>query len=288
MSEINLDSKELDEIIPIINKLKKNISVDDIDKVVQLIDSKRIGNLKKVWDKTLLLKEHILDDKVKFEDKILPIAALLYVILPIDVVPDVLPVLGLGDDATVIVTVVSKLAMEKIPLPNVATTKIKSKPITKDTYGVDYTVCEKILNAKYIISLMSHAANADGLLDNEEKDKIFELIDFLLFSEEGGLKESKLRKQQIKIQYLKDELHSFFHEPISFHHIIEFIKENISKEDYAVWYLYAFTIVNVDRVIRNSERYFLDLFAIKLGISDETKNEIESSFSNDWFSLAVK
>lgn len=118
MSEINLDSKDLDKIIPIVDKLKRNILIDDIDKVVKLIDNKRIGNLKKVWDKTLLLKEHVLDDNVKFEDKILPIAALLYAILPIDVVPDILPVLGLGDDATVIVTVVSKLAIDKLPIAN--------------------------------------------------------------------------------------------------------------------------------------------------------------------------
>lgn len=134
---------------------------------------------------------------------------------------------------------------------------------------------------------MSHAANADGLLNYEEKNKIFEIIDFLLFSEEGGLKDSKLKKLQIKTEFLREELHSFFHEPISFHQILEFLKQNIDKEDHAVWYLYAFTIVNVDKEVRNSERYFLDLFALKLGITDEEKNTIEASFNRDWISMAV-
>ncbi len=46
--------------------------------------------------------------------KILPIAALLYVLLPIDVVPDFLPLLGQLDDIGIIVLLVS-IALKVIP-----------------------------------------------------------------------------------------------------------------------------------------------------------------------------
>ena len=67
----------------------------------------------KIWDKILILWEIMKDPAAAKGAKAIAIAALLYVVSPIDAIPDVIPVLGLTDDAG-IVGLVIKLLMEEI------------------------------------------------------------------------------------------------------------------------------------------------------------------------------
>ena len=63
-----------------------------------------------VWDNILAMVELIKNpDKVNTTDLALCIAALAYVINPIDVIPDVIPIIGYTDDAAVVCWVIKKL-----------------------------------------------------------------------------------------------------------------------------------------------------------------------------------
>jgi len=75
------------------------------------------GPIKKVWDKVLFLWNHFKSPQVPLRLKITIIGALLYLILPSDLLPDFVPGLGLVDDLSVILIVfreVSKYALPKI------------------------------------------------------------------------------------------------------------------------------------------------------------------------------
>lgn len=57
----------------------------------------------------IALYRFIRDPNVFWGRKVLVVGALLYFILPADVIPDMTPILGFSDDATVIAAVVAKL-----------------------------------------------------------------------------------------------------------------------------------------------------------------------------------
>lgn len=59
---------------------------------------------------TALLLYYILgSDKISIKDKAVIIGALGYLISPLDVIPDAIPIAGLGDDLTVLVFVLGKI-----------------------------------------------------------------------------------------------------------------------------------------------------------------------------------
>lgn len=57
----------------------------------------------------LLLYYTLENDKVSFKDKAIIIGALGYLISPLDVIPDAIPIAGLGDDLAVLVYVLHKV-----------------------------------------------------------------------------------------------------------------------------------------------------------------------------------
>lgn len=84
---------------------------EDVDETLLMKMNK--GPLKKVWDQVLKLNYVIRDPKVSKMSKAVGIGALLYVILPTDVVPDVLPVLGLTDDVAIVSYAIAQLTKDK-------------------------------------------------------------------------------------------------------------------------------------------------------------------------------
>ena len=91
------------------------------EKDVQELDSKlpamKKGVIAKIWDKVVFLWEQAKSPEVPLRLKLVIVGALLYLVLPIDVLPDTIPGIGLLDDMAVILTVfreVSKFALPKI------------------------------------------------------------------------------------------------------------------------------------------------------------------------------
>ena len=92
---------------------QKNYTQDDVDKINSKINSYNKGPLAKIWDKILILWDIMKDPAAAKGVKAVAIAALLYVVSPIDAIPDVIPVLGLTDDVG-IVSLAIKLLMDEI------------------------------------------------------------------------------------------------------------------------------------------------------------------------------
>lgn len=96
-------------------ELGEKASEDDVQALDSKLPSMRKGVIAKVWDKVLFLWEKAKSPDIPMSVKISIIGALLYLLLPIDVVPDVIPGLGLLDDLAVILTVVRKVSKYALP-----------------------------------------------------------------------------------------------------------------------------------------------------------------------------
>lgn len=76
-----------------------------IDKVSRV--AKRAGS--KMIYAALILYYTLESDKVSLKDKAIIIGALGYLVTPLDMIPDAIPIAGLGDDLTVLVYVLHKV-----------------------------------------------------------------------------------------------------------------------------------------------------------------------------------
>ncbi len=84
------------------------------------LDRMNRGSLAKVWQKVEMLARVVRDPKSHWPSKLMALASLVYVVSPIDAIPDILPALGLADDVAVVITMVGYLAQavdyaKKIP-----------------------------------------------------------------------------------------------------------------------------------------------------------------------------
>ncbi len=84
------------------NKFSKGEFLDKISRV-----AKRAGA--KMVYAALILYYTLQSDKVSVKDKAVIIGALGYLISPLDVIPDAIPIVGLGDDLSVLVYVLQKV-----------------------------------------------------------------------------------------------------------------------------------------------------------------------------------
>lgn len=57
----------------------------------------------------LALFRYLIDPEIHWTEKVLVVGALVYFIIPVDVIPDFIPLVGYTDDAAVIATVARKL-----------------------------------------------------------------------------------------------------------------------------------------------------------------------------------
>ncbi len=83
-------------------KLGENASEDDVKKVEKNLNKMNRGVISKVWDKVLSLWQAFNSPDTPVVSKIIIIGSLLYLVLPFDVISDVIPGLGLLDDFFVI------------------------------------------------------------------------------------------------------------------------------------------------------------------------------------------
>lgn len=91
-----------------------------IDKISHI--AKRAGA--KLVYVALILYYTLQSDKVSLKDKAIIIGALGYLISPLDVIPDAIPIAGLGDDLAVLMYVLNKVWIE---VPDDVKTKAYSK-----------------------------------------------------------------------------------------------------------------------------------------------------------------
>jgi uncharacterized membrane protein YkvA (DUF1232 family) len=98
-----------------LEKYKSQIKDEDDFKektqyVADGLAGKKTGPIAKIWDKVQQLWKVVCSDKVPWYLKAAPLAALVYLVSPIDAIPDFIPVVGLIDDAGVIALAVRAIA----------------------------------------------------------------------------------------------------------------------------------------------------------------------------------
>ena len=96
------------EAIKLMNKFSRKKKAKDINEK-KLFKMNR-GPITKVWDKVLSLWNVLSDPKVDLSVKAIAVGALIYLISPLDVVPDIIPLAGLVDDAGIIIYAISQIA----------------------------------------------------------------------------------------------------------------------------------------------------------------------------------
>ncbi len=87
-------------------------SEEDSQRIEEKLPFMRKGPIKKIWGEVKLLWKLVKDPKAGRGAKAAAIGALIYLISPADVVPDVIPVGGLLDDVAVIILACKMLADE--------------------------------------------------------------------------------------------------------------------------------------------------------------------------------
>ncbi len=93
---------ELPDFMQYSNRFSKTEFVEKISRI-----AKRAGA--KLVYAALILYYTLQSNKVSVKDKAIIIGALGYLISPLDVVPDAIPIVGLGDDLAVLVYVLQKV-----------------------------------------------------------------------------------------------------------------------------------------------------------------------------------
>ena len=90
----------------------RNAKPEDIGKIIRRLPDMNRGPIREIWPKVRSLLEMIRDPSAAWTAKALAIGALIYLISPLDAIPDFIPFAGLVDDAALIVAVVATLARE--------------------------------------------------------------------------------------------------------------------------------------------------------------------------------
>ena len=96
---------ELPDFMSYSNKFTNSDFVEKISKV-----AKRAGA--KLVYVALILYYTLQSDKVSAKDKAMIIGALGYLISPVDIMPDAIPIVGLSDDLTVLLFVLKKVWLD--------------------------------------------------------------------------------------------------------------------------------------------------------------------------------
>ncbi|MBN8707065.1 MAG: DUF1232 domain-containing protein [Bacteroidetes bacterium] len=94
------------------NENTKNANPEDIQKIKANLSGMKRGPIADIWDKVQLLWKMICDPDAAWWAKAIAIGALIYLISPIDAIPDFIPVVGLTDDVGVILLAVSQVLSE--------------------------------------------------------------------------------------------------------------------------------------------------------------------------------
>ena len=151
-----LSQSKKNRIMNFVEKLGKSFDKKDVDKVNSNISSMNKGSLANVWDKVLFLLKRF-NENSSPKDKALIIGALLYAILPVDIIPDAIPGLGLVDDAFAVVMVYN-IVKKSVPLVKKAVEKTQEKVVKKVDNIISWAVEQKLdlaYNRKLVSSLFN-------------------------------------------------------------------------------------------------------------------------------------
>ena len=145
------------------NELGEKATEDDVRALESKLPSMKKGVIAKAWDKVHFLWEKAKSPEIPLSCKVAIIGALLYLVLPIDAVPDAIPGLGLLDDLGVILSVAHKLS--KYVLPKIE--KIERK-IENKFYEISYQKIDEklslVFNSILVNTVITFCVNSIGCM----------------------------------------------------------------------------------------------------------------------------
>ena len=94
----------------LLRKFARRASTQDVPKIARKLGAMNRGPVEKIWDKVQVLWSFIRDPEVAWAKKATAVGSLVYLVSPLDAVPDFIPAAGLLDDVAVILFVVQMLA----------------------------------------------------------------------------------------------------------------------------------------------------------------------------------
>ncbi|MGL4982850.1 MAG: YkvA family protein [Treponemataceae bacterium] len=109
-----MNKEILDKIFNKVQDLGKKAKKNDIEKIKKQFPLMNKGALAKIWDKVLKIWDAFCSSETPNHIKVIIIGGFLYMILPFDIIPDIIPGVGLIDDATVLAIIFSKLVTLKL------------------------------------------------------------------------------------------------------------------------------------------------------------------------------
>lgn len=104
-----MEAEEEEQAAKMAQKFSKNATEDDVKNVEQNMNKMNRGPLAKIWNKVVQLWNAFKSPDTPLWMKSVIIGSLIYMISPIDFIPDAIPVLGLTDDVSVIGLAFSQL-----------------------------------------------------------------------------------------------------------------------------------------------------------------------------------
>lgn len=140
MNKNKPDDTFLDEksrSIKMASTLGENATEEDVENVENNLEKMKKGPVSVIWDKVIDIWEAFKSPETPVSLKALLIGSLLYLILPFDVVPDILPGLGLIDDVGVLTLMWTKL--NKI-------IKIANLVDPENTINIKNSISDKVQN----------------------------------------------------------------------------------------------------------------------------------------------
>ena len=94
----------------LLRRFTRRASLQDIPEIARKLGPMNRGPMVKIWDKVQVLWRFIRDPEVAWAKKATAVGSLIYLVSPLDAIPDFIPAGGLLDDVAVILFVVQMLA----------------------------------------------------------------------------------------------------------------------------------------------------------------------------------
>lgn len=162
-----MDSITKKKALQTAQKLGEQASDKDIQELDSKLPAMKRGPVVKIWDKVLFLWEKLKSPDVPKKYKAAIAGALLYLVLPVDVVMDAIPVVGLMDDVAVIIAIVGlvkkAVSVTKNIIPQIE--KIEKK-LENKFYELSYKVINEklaqVFSSMLITTCMSFLAAVTG------------------------------------------------------------------------------------------------------------------------------
>lgn len=147
-NEVLMKSKDEKKYREKVESLGKNAGDNEVREVEDKLPFMKRGPVKKIWDKVLFLWDAYKKAEIPRSLQVTIIGALLYLIIPIDFVPDVIPGIGLIDDCAVILLVFTEVSKFLVPKAvKKVTESLKESYYIKIDFKLKETFYKMLLNS---------------------------------------------------------------------------------------------------------------------------------------------